>query len=553
MRMRIIWLLVRAFFNGVKPIRTYFSRLSVSDRSKKGRTRVLQVVVTALLGISFVMLEGMVAVNYFTYQTLGVLLGIPHLGMFLAAFVGFSLLFLFGLIGLSSIIYRGKDISLVSTLPVTEVELLISRLLIAYLLYMPLYVVLVLPGIVVAGFLEGVDVLFVMGSLALLVFGPLLPLCLALLVAATLVRISKGKRFRIFEQFFTFAVMLGFYLIMITAFTRNMGDSSSFQVDYQSLMLSVGAIFSTLTRVFSLFMIQARMLWSWTVFVQQSLLLIVVSSVICLVVGRGFSRSLSLVASAQSRTRKKGKNRTYRVMSQTQSLIIREIEVIRGQSVFMFEVVGELLIPLILLGIYALTGVLGEIEGMAATVSSSPYLPYALVLGVLLISSLSMLSSTSVSRQGSQFALDKVLPISPRGIIKAKLVLHLILVGATDLVYLVLALLFFKLSLEHLLWMIPLTLLVVFAVASFGLAIDYKRPMLNWSIPQQAMKSNLNGVLGMLTSVGVLLVEAIVLFVPIFFLSSPAVGIVLSMLMAMGLCLLSWKICLRQASSAFSR
>ena len=240
-------------------------------------------------------------------------------------------------------------------------------------------------------------------------------------------------------------------------------------------------------------------------------------------------------------------------MSIQGTLIVRELEVIKSQSVFMIELVGELLIPLILLGVYALTGVLGELEGMASLVAHSPYLPYGLVLGVLLLSGISMLSSTSVSRQGTLFALDKTLPLRPSDFVKAKLALHLLLVGTSTLIYLVLSVLFFKLSLLHLLWMVPLALLVVFSNAAFGLAIDYKRPLLNWSIPQQAMKSNMNGLLGMGASLGALIAEGIVLFVLVVVLSSPALGIALSILVAVGLCFLSWRLCTRHASTAFSR
>jgi len=554
MRINVVFLLVKAFLDGVKPLQTYFSRLSVSKGSKKGK--ILQIVLAALLVFSFGMVVMMIGFNYYTYQSLGTLLDIPYLGMFLATLAGFSLLFLIGFIGLSSIIYRGKDITLACTLPVSDVELLVSRLIIAYILYLPIYVGIVLPGIVVAAFLEGVSSLFVVGSLALLLLGPLLPLSLALLIATALIRLSKGRRFRMFEQLFTFVVMLGFSLAMITAFSRNIEEGSTFQVDFQAMMGSVGTIFTTLTTLLPLFMKQASMLWSWTDMFLQALLLLVISSTICLVVGRGYARSLSLVASSQSVTRKKrkqGKQESYRPMSQSLTLIVRELEVIKGQSVFMIELVGELLIPLILLGVYALTGVLGELEGMVSLVATSPYLPYGLVLAVLLLSSISMLSSTSVSRQGPQFALDKVLPLRPSGFVKAKLLLHLLLVGTTNLIYLVISLLFLRLSLMHLLWMGSLTLLVVFSVAAFGLAIDYKRPLLTWSIPQQAMKSNMNGLLGMGASLGVLIVVGIALIVPIVLASSPVLGIALSLLVAIALCFLSWKVVIRHASSAFSR
>ena len=554
MRIKVVLLLVKAFLDGVKPLKTYFSRLSVTNGSKRGR--VLQIVLAALLVFSMGMLIMMIGFNYYTYQTLGVLLDIPYLGMFLASLAGFFFLFFVGSIGLSSIIYRGKDITLVSTLPISEVELLLSRLLIAYILYFPIYQAIVLPGIVVAAFLEGVTILFVTGSLALMFLGPLLPLSLALLVATALIRLSKGRRFRMFEQLFSFVFVLGFSLVMISAFSRNIGEDSIFQVDFQVMMESMGTTFSTLIKLFPLSVMQARMLWAWTAFALQASVLLVVSFGVCLVVGRGYGRSLSLVVSSQSVIRKKskqGKHDSFRSLSITRTLVLRELEVIKSQSVFMIELVGELLIPLILLGVYALTGVLGELEGMAFIVATSPYLPYGLVLGVLLISSISMLSSTSVSRQGPQFALDKALPLKVSSFVKAKLVLHLLLVGMTNLLYLVVALLFFKLPLVHLFWMGSLTLLVVFSIAAFGLAIDYQRPLLTWSIPQQAMKSNMNGLLGMGAALGVLVVEGIALFVPILLFQSPQMGIGLSILVAIGLCFIAWRVCIAHASSAFSR
>ncbi len=555
MRITVVVLLVRAFLDGVKPLKTYFSRLSVSDQTKKGRARVFQVVLSTLLVLSFGILIIMLGFNYYTYQTLGVLSGIPYLGIFLAVLAGFFFLFLLASIGLSSIIYRGKDITLACTLPVSEQELLVSRLLIAYILYLPIYVGIVLPAIVVAAFLEGVGILFVLGGIVLLLLGPLLPLSLALLSATALVHLSKGRRFRMVEQLFSFLFILAFSLVMITLFSRNMGEDSSFQVDYQVMMLSFDSTFRTLVGLFPLFVLQSRMLWSLQALLVQSLLLLLVSLAICLVVGRGYTRSISMVFSSQSvtRTKKKHGKQDFKPRSQNLSLIIRELEVIKGQSVFMIEVIGELLIPLILLGVYALTGVLGELEGMANLVASSPFLPYGLLLGVLLISSISMLSSTSVSRQGPLFTLDKSLPLKPSVFVKAKLMLHLLLVGTTSLLYLAIALLFFRVPLSHLLWMMPLALLVVFSVAAFGLAIDYRRPMLSWSIPQQAMKSNLNGLLGMGVSLAVILGVGIALCIPILLVSSQALGIGLSLLFASSISIFSWKYCIAQASTAFSR
>jgi len=66
------------------------------------------------------------------------------------------------------------------------------------------------------------------------------------------------------------------------------------------------------------------------------------------------------------------------------------------------------------------------------------------------------------------------------------------------------------------LWMIPLGFFVVGSSACFGLAIDGRNPRLDWKLPQQAVKQNLNGLASMgisfgniavLTGLGYLLTE----------------------------------------------
>ncbi|MDT4762892.1 hypothetical protein [Sphaerochaeta sp. PS] len=551
MRFHVVLLQVVAFLEGVRPLRTYFSRLTVAKKTVKGR--VVQIGVTILLVSSLLMLEAMMGFNYFTYQMLGSLMGIPHLGIFLASLVGFFLTFLIGSIGLSSIVYSGKDIQLLGTLPVSGKELLFSRLLIAYILYSPLYMAVVLPALVAGIFLNGVGFLYLLGSLALLALGPLFPLSLALLAANLLIRLAKGRRYRMLEQLFSFLVMLSFSLAMIATFSRSLEDGATLTVDYQAMLSLVGPIFQRLVALFPLFALQAKALFSWSALMGNLVFLLLFTFGSTVLVSKGYLHTLSLVASAQSSVKKRGQQKSFRQRSVTFTLMKRDLEVIQSQSVFMIELVGELLIPLILLGVYALTGVLGELQGLLGDFVHTRYLPYGIFLAVALFSSICMLSSTSISRQGPLFMLDKIYPLKPEQFVKAKLLLHLLLVGGASLVYLALALLFFRLPLLHILWMWTLQLVVVCTVACFGLAIDYRKPLLEWTIPQQAMKSNLNGLLGLAAAICVIAIVFTALMVPTILFSMPVLGFFLALAASLALCALGWKVCVKSSYVALSR
>lgn len=551
MRLRIILLLVRNFLDGVRPIRTYFSRLSVRRGTNMGK--IVSVFLSILLLFSLAMIEIMLAFNYLTYQTLGSFANIPYLGMFLASLAGFLMLFFFGSLGLSSVIFRGKDIPSLMVLPVSEGELLTSRLLIAYLLYAPLYWAVVVPGIVVAAFVQGVGGLFITASLLLLLLGPLIPLSLALVVSSLLVYFTKGKRFKLVEQLVSFVFIMGLIMAMTRSLTVNMVDDSFFQIDYQALMNKAIQPFVTLTRHLVLFRIQAFMFWSTQELLGHVILTLGCTCLVVVLLSKRYGLFLSLVASRESVTRKKGKSVPLRRRAVVPTLMVREFEILQSHSAFMFETVGELLIPFILAIVYAITGLLGELSQAVSYISLSPYLPYGLFLGIHVVGSISMLSSTSVSRQGKQFVMDKILPLEAEVFVKAKIALHLLLVGVTNILYLCIALVSFSLSLLHLFWMIPLSAFILITTASYGLALDYKRPLLDWTLAQQAMKNNLNGVLAMLTSLGVLILLAGALLTPIILFALPLAGIALAFVLAIILCFHAYRLCLTQASRALSR
>jgi ABC-2 type transport system permease protein len=198
-------------------------------------------------------------------------------------------------------------------------------------------------------------------------------------------------------------------------------------------------------------------------------------------------------------------------------------------------------------------GILDELAEVVSQLTQTGVFLQLVYLLLLLFANFSMISSTSVSRQGKRFDLDKQYPLDASTFVQAKLLFHLVLVFIPHTLYLVAALLLLSLPPLHLLWMIPLSLLCIGMIACLHLAIDYHHPRLDWKVSQQAMKSNLNGLYGMLITFAVLALFALILLLPILVGLSTELSILLLFgLTGLGFSL-SYRLALSQARSLLSK
>ncbi len=182
--------------------------------------------------------------------------------------------------------------------------------------------------------------------------------------------------------------------------------------------------------------------------------------------------------------------------SVTRRLVGREWSVLSSNSTFIFEAVGELLVLPLVLGIYGLILPRQMIGQAMRFITALPVLGLALMGVVVLMTSLTTVSSTSLSREGKRIGLSLCLPIPGRLQVRAKLYFHLLFFSTAYVVDLAIVWVLFRFPLESLVYMLPggIALQVVaFAVSIF---FDLKRPMLSWTHPQQAMKNNMNAMSG---------------------------------------------------------
>jgi len=136
--------------------------------------------------------------------------------------------------------------------------------------------------------------------------------------------------------------------------------------------------------------------------------------------------------------------------------------------------------------------------------------PWLKTIGWILLTQFvtnSMIASTAFSREGQSLAITKVLPISGKQVVQAKI--------RYALLYQLVASIPITALLAYLLKLPALNMLVGIAVGQVsglwsifgGLLLDLSRPYLNWTDPTRAVKQNLNSVIPMFAGFGLTVVQ----------------------------------------------
>lgn len=113
-------------------------------------------------------------------------------------------------------------------------------------------------------------------------------------------------------------------------------------------------------------------------------------------------------------------------------------------------------------------------------------------------------SSSTFSREGSQFWISRVIPVAPREQVAAKF-LHSYLIGILGIVAVVAtSIIFFPFRPLYLAVAAGLATVACIPLTAAGMIIDLARPLLDWTNPQKAMKQNLNVLIAMFLEAGIL-------------------------------------------------
>jgi ABC-2 type transport system permease protein len=412
-------------------------------------------------------------------------------GLTLAFLFTAVLVFVFGIIYLLSAFFFSQDLERLLPLPIKPSEIvgakLASALVSEYLTLLPL----LLPAFI-AWVQIFPDPLFWPRALISFLLAPIIPLALAAVAGLLIMRFMNLPRgrdlWRTVGILLSVAVAFGFQFIAMRA-QRGLS-----QEELAKLLLAPNGLMNLLARGYT------PALWATRFLAQGSpvawLKLLLTSSVavfLVLVIAERFFLGGVVGAGEVSKRRKASPLPSFKPRGTMAALLWREGALFLRNPVFLTNGILNLVVPPVLILFMA---------GKSLVGISPPQLYLELIaIGYLAaLPALSVLPATSISREGRQFWLSKLVPVSPERQVLAKLIWSSLATLLGGILSLVVLGVLFKLPLLVLLRALVVGFMGSIGVGTLSILMDLLWPNLQWTDPQKAMKGNLTGLYAMLAA-----------------------------------------------------
>lgn len=436
----------------------------------------------------------------------------PEMILTIAFMFSQIVILIFGLFYIMGTFYFSKDLETYVPLPLKPYEVIGGKFAVVmineYLTSMPI----LLPPIIIYGIGTSQGILYWLKGLVLLAAVPVLPLTVAALLIMVLMRFVNLRRYKdllavvggLLALFAGVGVNMivqkvpktseeiqnyvnsGFVDLIGSRFppsiwaTRALSENGLPGLGY--LLLFVGACV----------LLFALLLWLSNLVFYKALL-----------AGQEVSRKKkSLTTEQMDKQYEKVSNPVFAMAGREWKLLVRTpIYLLNGLA-------GVVIGPILVITMFMVRGSDPEITEMFKQISDPSIMPYVLLggLGLMLFTSgMNLVASTSLSREGQTIWITKMIPVSARQQVNSKLIVSMLAsalgVFTTGLIMVG----FFKLPVLWVIGAVVVGLIASVPMVALSLLLDVFHPKLIWNSEQEAIKQNMNGVLGMLLSILILL------------------------------------------------
>ena len=410
--------------------------------------------------------------------------GIPELTITYLYITAIFIMFFSAIPLLVSLLFYGGDIKFLASLPVSEETIILSKLSVIYVYLFGISGILFAPGLVVYGFMEGIDPSYVIGALVALVLSPILPLFITTIMIMPFIKlISKSNTRNLF------AVIGGFLLVfLIFAFQIFIIRQQSDPAYVLKMLMEEGGILSLFGMRFPPSIWLTRMVLGsikdGIYFVILNVLLFIPLSIM--------SRTLynkAVQEFNQEGASIKGKI-YYKKQSKSTQMIKRHVLIILKQPAFLLNTALTLLLPVIMLIVTMFTGEFSmEVLNLPEI---KPLIPLIFAVTISLPAVMANLSATVITREGKTFWETKVFPISAKENIKYRVASTILINLFGSLLLFILGLIILPLTYMNVAIAILFCIALTFFLATADIIINVYRPLLDWIHPTAAVKNNLN-------------------------------------------------------------
>ena len=448
----------------------------------------------------------------------------PEIVLTMAFLFSQMIILFFGMFYIMGSFYFSQDIETLVPLPLRPYEVLGAKFLVVmvneYLTALPL----LLPPLLVYGIGMGEGILYWIKCIFMLLAAPVFPLAVAAVFIMLLMRVVNLRKNKdllaIVGGFAGIAIALGFNVVM-----QRMPKNANAEY-IKNLLESQGGLINEIGRKFP------PSIWATLGLSDNGLtglgyflLFIGVSAAMFALLlwlsNLVFYKAL-LAGQEVSRKRRKltgdeAVRRYSREASPVRAIFIREWKLLLRTPIYVINgLTGAIIGPFIIIIMFFAQGSDSDAMQVFELLRNPEYQVYVTLgaIGVTLFTAgMNLVASTAVSREGRNFWIARMIPVAPGKQVLAKL-LQAYMVSVLGVITTCIVIgVFIKLSLLNILLVFFIGLMCSVPLTALNMLLDVFHPKLVWNSEQEAMKQNMNGILGMLVSILFLAVLAVVAIV----------------------------------------
>lgn len=430
--------------------------------------------------------------------------------------------FLFSIFLIPSIFYFSKDSETLLALPLPPQTILSAKFSVCLVYEYAFTLIVCVPLYIAYANNAAIGIPYILLALVIFITLPIYPLVLSSIITMLLMRFVPFFKNR--DRFNMIVGILSIILAFGFSFAMNSGTIAE---DPNALisMLTQGnnSMISLFSKIFPAIPFAAEALIGSDALQLVYYILITCAALAVLVIlGKwlyfkgaiGFSETKSsrkeLSAKDFARVSRHSKVRTY---------LIKELRLLIRTPVYAINCIGMcILMPIMLLVIF----ITADADVLLQQLPDiTPYLdgmlPYAVLAGMasgFLFSNLNMISSTAISREGTNISFMKYIPMSLKQQLQAK-VLSGILMSVISML-LTMVCVYFLLPIFPLTWYFAAAAasLITIVLGNYAsLALDILHPKLVWEQEAAAVKQNMSGIVSMLAGMAMTVVTCVLLFI----------------------------------------
>jgi ABC-2 type transport system permease protein len=432
-------------------------------------------------------------------------LGQPEVVLATGLMISTMLVLFFGLTAVLSVFFFSRDLSVLVPLPLQPGTIMGSKFAVIMVYEYLTIAPFLIPAIWVFGLGSSAGIFYWIMALPVFLLTPLIPLGVATLFTLALMSLTNLSKKRDTLRI----IGMVFFLLLIFALNYFLtGIPEGEEMAYvEELLIKSEGLLMHITRIYPPALFAVRALSSagpakLTWFFYYLLINFAGGAVVYLVGQKLFYRGLIGGTEVS-----KGKALSKDVMAQKLSssstpavaIAMREIKYLLRTPVYLFNSLSILVIVPVILVIPLISGgaITTMIDSLRSEISRLAQVS-ALAGFIAMMALFAPAASSSYSREGKQFWISQVIPVSAKEQVTGKILYSCLMSALSIPLVLLVSFVLLPLSAAELLLVVVIGLLASLPALVVSLLIDLIRPYLNWDNPQKAIKQNINVLLAML-------------------------------------------------------